>query len=254
MDEAFVGVDVGTGSVRAGVFTSRGQLLSNTRRVTATWREPGDIVEQSSADIWAATVAAVRAAIAAAGVKPESVAGIGFDATCSLVASTRLDGRFRSGRAAIRPATSSSGWTIAPLTRPSEINRGGHDALRYVGGAISPEMQPPKLLWLARHAPRRLRRAPAISSTCPTSSPIAPPARSRALRLHGRLQMALPRARAALAAGTSSPASGSTRSAGGASPASAPKSSRRARRWGAGSPRTLRPRSACLPASRSAPD
>src|SRR5450755_3765318 len=85
MDEAFIGVDVGTGSVRAGVFTSRGQLLSNARRVTASWREPGDIVEQSSADIWAATVASVRTAIETAGVRPESIAGIGFDATCSLV-------------------------------------------------------------------------------------------------------------------------------------------------------------------------
>jgi D-ribulokinase len=154
MDEAFIGVDVGTGSVRAGVFTLRGQLLSNARRVIATWREPGDIVEQSSADIWAATVAAVRAAIAAAGVKPKSVGGIGFDATCSLVVLDPAGQSLPIGPSG-DPARDVIVWMDhRAVEEAAEINRGGHDALRYVGGAISPEMQPPKLLWLARHAPR----------------------------------------------------------------------------------------------------
>src|SRR5262249_23585761 len=39
------------------------------------------------------------------------------------------------------------------------INRDGHEVLRYVGGRISPEMQSPKLLWLARHMPESYRRA-----------------------------------------------------------------------------------------------
>jgi len=154
MDEAFIGVDVGTGSVRASVFTSRGQLLSNSRRVTASWREPGDIVEQSSADIWAATVASVRGAIETAGVRPESVSGIGFDATCSLVV---LDpaGRSLPVGPSGDPARDVIVWMDHRAVEEAElINRGGHDALRYVGGAISPEMQPPKLLWLARYAPR----------------------------------------------------------------------------------------------------
>jgi len=154
MDEAFIGVDVGTGSVRAGVFNSRGQLLSNARRVTAAWREPGDIVEQSSADIWAATVASVRTAIETAGVKPESVAGIGFDATCSLVVLDPAGKSLPVGPSG-DPARDVIVWMDHRAVEEAElINRGGHDALRYVGGAISPEMQPPKLLWLARHAPR----------------------------------------------------------------------------------------------------
>ena len=32
-----------------------------------------------------------------------------------------------------------------------EINSLHHPVLRYVGGALSPEMQPPKLLWLKKH-------------------------------------------------------------------------------------------------------
>ena len=159
MDEAFIGVDAGTGSVRAGVFTSRGQLLSSARRVTATWREPGDIVEQSSADIWAATVASVRMAIETAGVKPESIAGIGFDATCSLVV---LDPQGRSLPVGPSgdPARDVIVWMDHRAVEEAElINRSRHDALRYVGGSISPEMQPPKLLWLARHAPRAFAAA-----------------------------------------------------------------------------------------------
>lgn len=33
----------------------------------------------------------------------------------------------------------------------AEINSLHHPVLRCVGGALSPEMQPPKLLWLKRH-------------------------------------------------------------------------------------------------------
>ena len=154
MDQTFIGVDVGTASVRAGVFTSRGQLLSNTRRPISIWREAGDIVEQSSADIWAATGAAVRAAVEAAGVKPESVGGVGFDATCSLVVLDPTGQSLPVGPSG-DPARDVVVWMDhRAVEEAALINRGGDDALRYVGGAVSPEMQPPKLLWLARHAPR----------------------------------------------------------------------------------------------------
>ncbi|HVL20506.1 MAG TPA: FGGY family carbohydrate kinase, partial [Amaricoccus sp.] len=81
----FIGIDVGTGSARAGVFDAAGTMLGTAKRDIALWREAGSIVEQSSADIWAAVCASVRGAVAEAGVDPASVGGIGVDATCSLV-------------------------------------------------------------------------------------------------------------------------------------------------------------------------
>ena len=50
--EAFIGVDVGALSAKAGIFDSAGALIANARRPIAIWREPGEIVEQSSDDIW----------------------------------------------------------------------------------------------------------------------------------------------------------------------------------------------------------
>ena len=47
---------------------------------------PADFVEQSSDDIWAACCYATRQALKLAGIKGDAVAGIGFDATRSLVA------------------------------------------------------------------------------------------------------------------------------------------------------------------------
>ena len=59
-------------------------------------------MEQSSNDIWRAVCASVRDAVSKAGVPPESVAGIGFDATCSLVVLGQ-DGQPLGRRALWRP-------------------------------------------------------------------------------------------------------------------------------------------------------
>src|SRR4051812_29710614 len=85
MNQACIGIDVGTSSARAGVFDENGTLLATARHPITLWHEAGSVVEQSSAQIWTACVAAVRAAMAEAAISPTAIKGIGFDATCSLV-------------------------------------------------------------------------------------------------------------------------------------------------------------------------
>jgi FGGY-family pentulose kinase len=151
MGQAYIGVDVGTSSTRAGVFDRTGKLIGMARHPIRTWHEAGDIVEQSSSDIWKACTASVRAAMAEAAIGPDAVKGIGFDATCSLVVLSS-DGA---------PVTGSGSGDInrnvivwmdhRAVTEAREINETQDDVLRYVGGSISPEMEVPKLLWLKRH-------------------------------------------------------------------------------------------------------
>jgi D-ribulokinase len=159
MRQAFIGVDVGTSSARAGVFDENGALLSTSRHPITVWHEAGNVVEQSSAEIWAACAHSVRAAMAEAALPPSAIKGIGFDATCSLVV---LD-------AAANPLTvSASGderrnvivWMDHRAIAEARLVNDTHDdVLRYVGGSISPEMEIPKLLWLKRHLPSTYNKA-----------------------------------------------------------------------------------------------
>jgi D-ribulokinase len=159
MRQAFIGVDVGTSSARAGIFDETGALLAVARHPITVWHEAGGVVEQSSAEIWAACTASVRAAMAEAAIPASAVRGIGFDATCSLVV---LD-------AAAAPLTvSASGdnsrnvivWMDhRAVAEARVVNETEDDVLRYVGGSISPEMEIPKLLWLKRHMPATFRAA-----------------------------------------------------------------------------------------------
>jgi D-ribulokinase len=159
MSEAFVGVDVGTGSVRAGIFDGRGGLLASARRPIEIWHEAGGIVEQSSANIWTAACAAVREAVGSSGMPPERIRGLSFDATCSLVV---LDstGRPLAVGPGGNPARNIIVWMDHRASGEADaINAEPHDVLRFVGGRISPEMQMPKLLWLARNLPATFRDA-----------------------------------------------------------------------------------------------
>jgi len=157
--KALIGVDVGTGSARAGVFGLDGHMLASAKRPITIWHEPGDIVEQSSDQIWNAVCEAVREAVDASGVPSSAIAGVGFDATCSLVA-VDADG----GGVAVGPSNDPRRNIIVWMdhraqVEAEEINQGGHRVLDYVGGRISPEMETPKLLWLSRHRPESFARA-----------------------------------------------------------------------------------------------
>src|SRR5262249_50675710 len=93
-NQLYLGVDVGTGSARAGLFDAHGHRLGMGSHPIQIFRPAEDFVEQSSDDIWRACAKAIAQALAQAGIsKSETsrIAGIGFDATCSLVALDRDD-------------------------------------------------------------------------------------------------------------------------------------------------------------------
>ncbi|MDD5262713.1 MAG: FGGY-family carbohydrate kinase [Methylacidiphilales bacterium] len=154
-----LGIDVGTGSARAGVFTSDGRMLAAASRAIQMWKPRPDFVEQSSDDIWSSCCAAVREAMQKAGVRTDQVSGIGFDATCSLVA---LDEQDR--QVSVSPTGRDEQNVIVwmdhrAVGEAGKINHTGHPALKYVGGVISPEMQTPKLLWLKKNLPATWKRS-----------------------------------------------------------------------------------------------
>ena len=155
----YLGIDVGTGSARAAVFNRRGVMLGSATHDIQTWHPEPNFVEQSSDNIWRTVCACARDATAEAGVDASAVAGIGFDATCSLVA---LDADNRP--VSVDPDGDDERNIIVwmdhrALDQTARINDSGHDVLRYVGGRLSPEMQSPKLLWLKENLPESWSRA-----------------------------------------------------------------------------------------------
>ena len=157
-DSAVVAVDVGSTAARAGVFDAAGRLLARGSHPFETGRPAPEHAEHSSDEIWRACCHAVRAAIDESRVDPASVRGLAFDATCSLAL---FDGR----RSPVSVSeTGEDRWNVImwadhrALAEAEEIAATRHPVLDFVGGAMSPEMQMPKLLWLKRRDPTRWLR------------------------------------------------------------------------------------------------
>ena len=95
-------------------------------------------------------------------IDPNSIKGIGFDATCSLavfaentdeavsVTGPKFDNADGNDRNVIL-------WLDhRPVEETKKINATGHNLLRYVGGQMSIEMEIPKVLWLKNNMPKEL--------------------------------------------------------------------------------------------------
>lgn len=139
----FIGIDVGTGSVRAGLVKSDGNIVASSVEPTQTYRDPRDhrIFEQSTTNIWDGICKTVKAVLLSADVSPSEIKGIGFDATCSLaVADMKGD-----------PVVVTSGEQLGlngdrniilwadhrAEEEASLINSSGSKVLDYVGGVMS---------------------------------------------------------------------------------------------------------------------
>ena len=154
-----LGIDVGTGSARAGLFARDGRMFGRAEHPIAMNRPLTDHAEHDSEDIWAAVGKAVRGALAGAGARPQSVAGLSFDATCSLVV------RDKAGAQLSASTSGDNRWdTIVwldhrAMAEADECTATRHKVLDYIGGVMSPEMETPKLMWLKRHLPRQWAKA-----------------------------------------------------------------------------------------------
>lgn len=153
--QVFAGIDVGSASVRAGLYDRQGKRLSFAVRPIQQFHPKALYVEQSSADIWVQTCAALREAVALAGIDVSTIAAIGVDATCSLVA-VGVSGQAVSVAENGDTAHDIIMWMDHRAgAETAAINATCDEALAYVGGEVSIEMQLPKVLWLKKHYPQR---------------------------------------------------------------------------------------------------
>ena len=205
-----IGVDVGTGSARAGVFDGAGRCLGRAEQpIAAAPAAARPCRAQLGGHLAGASAGGPRRRWPAAGRRPAAIRGIGFDATCSLVVRDRA-GRPRLGldHRRARDGTPSSGSTTARSPRPRHARASGHRVLDHVGGVMSPEMEIPKLMWLKRHLPASLgARRPVLR---PRRLPdLARQRQHRPLGMHAHLQVDLSRPRdAGPGSRTSSPRMG----------------------------------------------
>ncbi|PGH13701.1 hypothetical protein AJ80_06206 [Polytolypa hystricis UAMH7299] len=152
----YIGIDVGTGSARACIIDSKGDIVGLASENIGLWQPQQGYYEQSTTDIWRCICVSVQRAISQHNVNPSSVRGIGFDATCSLAVFSHdtdepmsvTGPNFDSDRNVIL-------WLDhRPVEETEKINATGHNLLRYVGGTMSIEMEIPKVLWLKNNMPK----------------------------------------------------------------------------------------------------
>lgn len=148
----YLGIDVGTGSARAGIFDEHGKLLGSASSPLQIWKE-GDCIEQSSTDIWHAVCAATRAACKLAKVSGENISSVGFAATCSLVAVGADDSPVTVSWSGDARRNVIVWMDHRAVEQADRINACNSPVLQYAGGALSPEMEPPKLLWVKENLP-----------------------------------------------------------------------------------------------------
>lgn len=178
----YIGIDVGTGSARACLIDASGDIKSLASEPIKLWQpQTGYYVsdidltyfqadrtsrliqsqEQSTSDIWACICSCVHKVVHQSNTDPNTIKGIGFDATCSLAVFSNVSDEPIT---VTGPNFEDDGnarnvilWLDhRPVEETEKINATKHNLLRYVGGTMSIEMEIPKVLWLKNNMPPEL--------------------------------------------------------------------------------------------------
>src|SRR5262249_27790770 len=141
----FLGVDVGTQSLRAGLFTSAGRALSIAGRPLKTSFPRPTWAEQHAQSWWDALCQAVPNCLVQADVEAAQVAALALAAPSSTVLAVDAAGQ------PLRPALM---WMDQRAhLQARRISASNAPVLRYAGRTVSPEFGIPKALWLREHEP-----------------------------------------------------------------------------------------------------
>jgi len=144
-DPLLLGIDLGTASAKAGLFTPAGRRVAlATAAYSYRVPHPG-WAEMDAEDWWEATCRLVRALLAQAGARPESVAAIGVSGQVPTL--LPVDG-------AGRPVGPAILWldTRSEVEAQEIADRLGRESCERIGGnRIHPYYLGPKLLWFMRH-------------------------------------------------------------------------------------------------------
>lgn len=147
----FLGLDIGTQSVRAVLFDSSGKCLgTGTAPIHTTYPQPA-WAEQQPMEWWQGLCRAVPDALRESNISANQIAAIGLDSTaCTVLA---VDEHARPIRPALLWMDQRSHRQAAALTLT-------HDpSLRWVSGVVSPEWLLPKALWLKQNEPDNYAKA-----------------------------------------------------------------------------------------------
>ncbi len=145
-DGYIIGVDMGTGSARAGVFDATGKQYGfGVAPWETSYPQPG-WAEQDPTTWWACTATAIREAVAKSGVDPDAIKALSMDATsCTVVSLDANDN-------VLRPALL---WMdVRAIDQAERVKATGDPALKYCGqGPVSAEWGLPKAMWLKENEP-----------------------------------------------------------------------------------------------------
>ncbi|MEM9243778.1 MAG: FGGY family pentulose kinase [Pseudomonadota bacterium] len=138
----YLGIDIGTQSVRVGAFDHGGELLAYQAESITTFKNDQGHLSQSSTEIWQQFKKALAAIMDNGQIDADSIVSIGISATCSLVIYCNQANKLLGEQDIIL-------WQChRAKEQAQQINQLDVSVLKQLGGTISPEHELPKLMWL----------------------------------------------------------------------------------------------------------
>lgn len=169
----YLAVDIGTGSVRVGLFTGQGEKVAYAFKNIKLRNNQKNFYEQSTDDIWRCLTRCVQEVCESVREKYTEyhVAALGVDATCSLVVCTD-DDAFEPVWVTADNANLENDediynvmlWLDKRATAEADfINQQQDPQVKVIrshfGKKLSPENEPPKLLWIKNNRPEVIERS-----------------------------------------------------------------------------------------------
>lgn len=143
----FLGIDIGTSSLKAGLWSDDGRLAAQASRSYATERQYPTWAEQNPLDWWQALIATTQEILQTSGVRAGNIAGIGIDS---------MGWTFVPVDKAGEPLYGALTWQDRRATAEAADLRARSDADRFVQLCANPldeAYSTAKIQWLKNHHP-----------------------------------------------------------------------------------------------------